>query len=217
MLDRLRHALNPANHTPLWRGPPAPGTVGRRVLPDRLVELVEKASVEDLGHGVDAFGMSRDGVVGGLLSTWLFYDHWFRVTSHNAHHVPEQGGAVLACNHSGTLPLDAMMVWADVVRQSPTHRVPRVIMDHFVPELPGFSTLFIRAGGIGGSRGNFHAVLAAGQLLLVFPEGVPGIGKPFSERYKLQRWREGGCEDRSLLTALIASVNGISRGLQTSG
>ncbi|MDP6151392.1 MAG: phosphoenolpyruvate carboxylase, partial [Gammaproteobacteria bacterium] len=33
----------------------------------------------------------------------------------------------------------------------------------------------------------------------------------------LQRWREGGCEDRSLLTALIASVNGISRGLQTSG
>ncbi|MDP6437015.1 MAG: phosphoenolpyruvate carboxylase [Gammaproteobacteria bacterium] len=33
----------------------------------------------------------------------------------------------------------------------------------------------------------------------------------------LRRWRAGGCRDQSLLTALIASVNGISRGLQTSG
>jgi phosphoenolpyruvate carboxylase len=32
----------------------------------------------------------------------------------------------------------------------------------------------------------------------------------------LRRWRSGAREDRSLLTALIASVNGISRGLQTS-
>jgi phosphoenolpyruvate carboxylase len=33
----------------------------------------------------------------------------------------------------------------------------------------------------------------------------------------LRRWREGGRTDERLLTALIASVNGISRGLQTSG
>jgi phosphoenolpyruvate carboxylase len=33
----------------------------------------------------------------------------------------------------------------------------------------------------------------------------------------LQRWREGGRQDRELLEALIASVNGISQGLQASG
>ena len=33
----------------------------------------------------------------------------------------------------------------------------------------------------------------------------------------LQRWRAGGSGDDSLLTALRASVNGISHGLQTTG
>jgi 1-acyl-sn-glycerol-3-phosphate acyltransferase len=28
----------------------------------------------------------------------------------------------------------------------------------------------------------------------VFPEGVPGIGKPFSKRYQLQEWRVGHVE-----------------------
>jgi phosphoenolpyruvate carboxylase len=33
----------------------------------------------------------------------------------------------------------------------------------------------------------------------------------------LQRWRKCGRDDEQLLTALVASVNGISRGLQTTG
>jgi len=33
----------------------------------------------------------------------------------------------------------------------------------------------------------------------------------------LQRWREGGRRDRELFEALVASVNGISQGLQGSG
>lgn len=33
----------------------------------------------------------------------------------------------------------------------------------------------------------------------------------------LRRWRAGGCEDRDLLDALVASVSGISHGLQSNG
>ncbi len=33
----------------------------------------------------------------------------------------------------------------------------------------------------------------------------------------LRRWRAGGCEDQDLLQALVASVSGISQGLQTTG
>ena len=54
--------------------------------------------------------------------------------------------------------------------------------------------MFTRAGSVGGSRGNFHALLESGELIGVFPEGVPGISKPFSQRYQLQRWREGHAE-----------------------
>jgi 1-acyl-sn-glycerol-3-phosphate acyltransferase len=45
-------------------------------------------------------------------------------------------------------------------------------------------------------------LLAAGELVGVFPEGFKGIGKPFTERYKLQRFGRGGF----VTTALKAGV-----------
>ena len=47
---------------------------------------------------------------------------------------------------------------------------------------------------VGGSRGNVRTLLENGEMLLIFPEGVPGIGKPYSKRYQLQDWRKGHCE-----------------------
>ncbi len=194
MLDRLRRRLDPARHAPLLPPTPSLSGLARRVARRDLADLAERAQLPDLGHGFDAFGLTRTGVLSGLVITAPLYDTWFRVSSYGAEQLPERGGAVLACNHSGTLPMDAMMVWNDVIRHSPGNRVLRIIMDNFVPGLPAVNTLFARAGGVGGSRGNFHAILASGQLLLVFPEGVPGIGKAFKDRYQLQKWREGHVE-----------------------
>ncbi len=128
----------------------------------------------------------------GLGLTRFLYERWFRVVHVGIEHVPTEGRAVLACNHSGTLPFDALMVWADLVRHA--RRVPRPVMDYFVQQLPFVSTIFTRAGGIGGSRGNMHAVLEGEELVLVFPEGVVGIGKRFADRYQLQRWTVGHAE-----------------------
>ena len=47
-----------------------------------------------------------------------------------------------------------------------------------------------------------QALLAAGELVGVFPEGFKGIGKPFSERYQLQRFGRGGF----VRTAISAGV-----------
>ncbi len=148
--------------------------------------------MDDTGHGIDVFGLSRTGAARGLAITWLFYEHWFRVQNHGIENVPKSGRVVLACNHSGTVPLDAMMICHDLMRHA--HRPARVAMDYFVPGMPWVNLIFVRAGGFGGSRGNFHALLDKDELLLVFPDGVPGISKPFSERYQLQQWRKGHAE-----------------------
>ncbi|MGC7367892.1 1-acyl-sn-glycerol-3-phosphate acyltransferase, partial [Mycobacteroides abscessus subsp. abscessus] len=37
-----------------------------------------------------------------------------------------------------------------------------------------------------------HRLLANGELTAVFPEGFKGLGKPFKDRYKLQRFGRGG-------------------------
>ena len=138
--------------------------------------------------------MSAAGVGVALSVTRHLYDHYFRVVSHGASNIPKSGPTIVASNHSGMLPSDGLMLWTDIVLQTDPPRVPRPIADYFVPSLPWVNILFARGGVIAGSRGNVHAALDAGELLMVFPEGVAGIGKPFAERYKLQRWTAGHVE-----------------------
>jgi 1-acyl-sn-glycerol-3-phosphate acyltransferase len=157
---------------------------------DRAARL----SFPDAGHGYDSFGMHPDFIALGDAIAAPLYERYFRVQSHGSHHIPQHGPAVLAANHSGTIPLDGAMLWTDVLRNTEPPRVARAMADYFVPSLPVVSTLFARCGVVGGSRGNARALLENGELLMIFPEGVPGIGKPFSERYKLQEWRQGHCE-----------------------
>lgn len=151
-------------------------------------------SYRDAGHGYDQFGLQPDFVALADLVTAPVYKRYFRVQSYNTHHLPSSGPAIVAANHSGTLPFDAAMLWADIYRQTDPPRAPRAIADYFVPSLPFIGTLFARTGMVGGSRGNARALLEAGELLMLFPEGTPGIGKPFRDRYRLQAWREGHCE-----------------------
>lgn len=151
-------------------------------------------SIRDAGHGYDRFGMHPDFVALADLLMTPGYERWFRVKSYGAENIPADGPAIVAANHSGTLPFDAMMLWTDIYRHTTPPRAPRPIADYFVSSLPLIGTTFSRTGMVGGSRGNARALLEAGEMLLLFPEGTPGIGKPFKDRYQLQRWREGHCE-----------------------
>lgn len=162
------------------------------LLPPEELAKFRSLPMRDEGIGYDPFGMERDHVALGIALTRFLYEKWFRVLSYGIENVPKEGAAILAANHSGTLPFDGMMLWVDVVRR--VGRVPRPVADRFVSNLPYISTLYSRAGVVGGSRGNVRSLLEAGELIEIFPEGVPGIGKPFSERYQLQDWRVGHAE-----------------------
>lgn len=164
------------------------------MLEEGLGERVDRAAIADAGHGYDRLGLSRDGVLAGLAGTRFLYERWFRVSSEGVEHVPREGPAILAANHSGTLPLDAAMLWTDVVRHGDPPRVPRMAVDLFVPRLPLVFTAFARSGAIGGDRTTVSRVLADGELVGIFPEGVPGISKPRAERYRLRPFRPGHAE-----------------------
>jgi 1-acyl-sn-glycerol-3-phosphate acyltransferase len=47
---------------------------------------------------------------------------------------------------------------------------------------------------------NAIRLLEQGHVVMVFPEGVKGAGKPFSERYRLQRFGRGGFVEIALRT-----------------
>jgi 1-acyl-sn-glycerol-3-phosphate acyltransferase len=108
--------------------------------------------------------------------------------------VPREGPAILVANHAGTLPIDAAMLCMDVLEHSEPPRMPRAIIDRFVPGLPFVGVILSRCGAVSGTAGNMRKLLELGELCLVFPEGLPAIGKPLRERYRLRPFRPGFAE-----------------------
>ena len=166
----------------------------KKMLTEEQSQRLERMHYQDAGHGFDPFGLHPDFVrFGAGLTKWP-YEHYFRVISRGAESIPDAGACILAANHSGNLPIDGMMLWHDVLRHTDPPRCIRGIADHFVPALPVIGSMFARGGMVGGSRGNVRALLKAGELLMIFPEGTPGIIKPFKNRYHLQTFRVGHAE-----------------------
>lgn len=175
------------------------GMAGKQALVQALASPAEKALLEELryrdeGHGYDAFGFDPLSFGLGLAAGRFLYDRYFRVRSRGIEHVPASGPAILAANHSGLIPVDAAMVVIDIARRTHPPRVARTIGDVFIPLMPWIGTLMSRVGAVCGSRANFERLLESGELVLVFPEGVPGIGKGFAHRYELQEFRVGHAE-----------------------
>ena len=150
--------------------------------------------VVDAGHGYDVFGMHPDWVAVAVWASRFGHDHWFRVTAHGAENLPARGRAILAANHGGIMPIDAAMLYADVLAHTDPARAPRAIADHFISALPFVSTLLARVGAVAGTRGNVERLLEAEELLMIFPEGVAGMAKPRRKHYQLSAWRVGHAE-----------------------
>jgi 1-acyl-sn-glycerol-3-phosphate acyltransferase len=86
------------------------------------------------------------------------------------------------------------MLCVDVFEHTNPPRMLRCVGDRFLPELPFIGTLFSRCGVVSGTPANVRRLLESGELCLIFPEGLPAIGKHFRDRYKLCDWRVGHAE-----------------------
>jgi 1-acyl-sn-glycerol-3-phosphate acyltransferase len=144
-------------------------------------------------YEVDQFGFDPDLNSAVLMPAALaLYRNWFRVQARGLQHIPDAGPALIVANHSGVLPLDAVMLQAGVFAEHPASRNVRLLGADLVYRLPGLGSLARRSGHTRADPANALELLAAGELVGVFPEGFKGIGKPFSERYRLQRFGRGG-------------------------
>jgi 1-acyl-sn-glycerol-3-phosphate acyltransferase len=122
----------------------------------------------------------------------FLYDRWWRVKVEGAHRVPAHGRALLAANHAGILPWDATMISVALMREHPLPRHPRFLVLNWAFDLPWISVFIRKVGGVVASPYNALRLLEQDELVAVFPEGVKGTGKPFADRYRLQRFGRGG-------------------------
>jgi 1-acyl-sn-glycerol-3-phosphate acyltransferase len=144
-------------------------------------------------HEADESGFDPEFVTSVFMPLFRpLYRTWFRVQMRGIENVPATGAAMVVANHSGVLPFDALMLQAGVFDEHPQHRILRVLSADLVYELPVLSDLARRSGHIRADPELAGQVLAEGELVGVFPEGFKGLGKPFSERYRMQRFGRGG-------------------------
>ena len=165
-----------------------------RLLAPEDYERFQAIKIHDLGFGYDPFGLEIESAMLAFTVAKFIYKNWFRVESRGVENVPAKGPALITPNHSGVLPFDGAMVAVDLAIQMETPRVTRAVVDNFAGFLPFVNTLFYRWGQIIGARRNFEELLRQGEMVLVFPEGHKGTGKPYRERYKLRRFNVGFME-----------------------
>jgi 1-acyl-sn-glycerol-3-phosphate acyltransferase len=127
-------------------------------------------------------------------------EKWFRIEVRGIENVPEEGGALVVSNHSGTLPVDAAMTMSTVHER--TGRFLRPLGADLVFRLPVVSELARKTGATLACNEDAERMLRGGELVGVWPEGFKGIGKPFSERYRLQRFGRGGFVSAALRTGV---------------
>ncbi len=152
-------------------------------------------------YSEDEWGFDEDFAEAVFPFFRLLYDIWWRVDVTGVRNVPAHGRGLLVANHAGSLfPFDASMMTMAVMREHPLPRWPRFMVLDWAFVLPFLSTFMRRVGGVPASPHNATALLERDELVMVFPEGVKGTGKPFSERYRLQRFGRGGFVEVALKT-----------------
>jgi len=130
----------------------------------------------------------------------VLYQRWFRVEVRGIDNVPSTGGALIVANHAGAIALDSLMVQVALHDEHPEHRFLRPLGADLVFSSPIIGELARKGGATLANNADAERLLAAGEVVGVWPEGFKGIGKPFSERYKLQRFGRGGFVSAALRT-----------------
>jgi 1-acyl-sn-glycerol-3-phosphate acyltransferase len=154
-------------------------------------------------YETDEFGFDPD-LADHVLMPLLrpIFQKWFRVESLGLENVPDVGGALVVANHSGTLPIDALMTTVSLHDDHPAQRRLRLLGADLVFEMPFVGSMSRKMGSTLACNEDAERLLTEGELVGVFPEGFKGIGKPFRERYTLQRFGRGGFVTAALRTGV---------------
>ena len=157
-----------------------------------LADFLRKRLTGD--YAVDEFGFDpqyNDAVV--LPALRFFYDKWFRVEVSGIENLPATGRGP-----GGRQPRrHRCRSTARCCRWRSTTTTRRTATCDCSPptcvfDMPVLGPIARKAGHTMACNTDANRLLAGGELTAVFPEGYKGLGKPFRDRYKLQRFGRGG-------------------------
>ena len=160
-----------------------------------FLEEWREAAEAAIGRRMRGEGPARDDHDPELVKAVMplampLYSLYWRCEVHGIENIPTEGPAILAANHSGTIPIDGAMLKIAVLKEH--GRNPWLLAADLVFKIPLFRDVVRVAGNARADRSETVALLRRDELIGVFPEGFKGIGKGWKRRYQLQRFGRGG-------------------------
>src|SRR6266568_4301528 len=168
-----------------------------RLLPLARSRLGGLAALRSLFAGaapgaLDAYGMDRDLLARAAPVLDLLYTSWWRVETRQLENVPAAGPIIIVANHGGALFWDALVLRLALLREHPARRELRPLLDDRALGTPVFGRAAARLGAVAATPEHALELLGGGAVLAVFPEGSRNAGRPWPERYRVDRFGRGG-------------------------
>jgi 1-acyl-sn-glycerol-3-phosphate acyltransferase len=167
----------------------------RRKLDPEIEARIDRIPINTVNDsGQDEFGFNRESLKAAMPLALFLYEKWFRVETEGIENIPAEGPALITPNHSGQLPLDGMMIAIAAIKRMEPPRLPRSLVEKWLPTLPFAGRFMARVGQVVGVTENAEKLLTNGELVMIFPEGALGSGKTWDKRYQIQRFTHGFVE-----------------------
>lgn len=161
------------------------------VVPLRIPHPTPETTEDPRLSDVDEWGRSEQVRALARALYEPLYSKWFRVEWRGLEKIPKEGGALLIANHAGAIPSDAPVIMHGIEKE--LGRPVYGMADYFFRTVPVLGTLWSRGGGVPANPDNAYRLLHdQQQLALVFPEGIKGPSKSYTDRYQLRRFGRGG-------------------------
>jgi 1-acyl-sn-glycerol-3-phosphate acyltransferase len=161
--------------------------------------LVMTTEVPEIARAIDAIPTAVTGYDQWGFSpeqAKLYYSlahyvyRYFRPVIEGIEHLPA-GRVLIVPNHSGQLPIDGLVIGVACLLKAQPPRLVRPMVERWFPTLPFVNLAFSRSGAVTGDPLTCRSLLEADNAILAFPEGVRGVGKPWSHRYRLVDFGRG--------------------------
>lgn len=198
---RLQRSLDTAPRTGTARRRPAAVAEAPAVAEPHVAAVASASTGRDSLHEDtraylpssrwDEFGRDSHAIERVLPFGKFLAQRYFRTLVTGFEHLPKQGPCLLVANHSGSLPIDGLVLSFALSSQSPAPRHVRWLTEDFVQNLPFLGTYLQRLGAVRASRENVLRLFQRGECVVAFPEGFKGYAKPPSQFYRVQRLGRG--------------------------
>ena len=161
-----------------------------RELEDEVERKIAQSPMELNSYGYDPWGFNTAVARRALVVMALMYRYYFRAVAYGIENMPK-GRVLVISNHAGQIAIDATMIGTATLLEGNPPRILRGMGEYWLPTLPLINVLMVRVGSVVGTQKNAVDLLEHGEAVIAFPEGVRGMNKSFSERYKLKEFGLG--------------------------